>query len=118
VVLFPLEDTVACGDLAFAGYHYNYGEANGTELPARLEELAALPVWRFIPGHGPAGGREVVLEQGRYHAEVPCMVRSATSPAVARAAIEALLPDRALRDAIPTAITAFSGSGGKRPTWA
>jgi cyclase len=118
VVLFPSEEVVACGDLVFAGYHYNYEEANVAELSARLEELAALPARRFVPGHGAPGGREIVVDQSRYHAEVARIVRSAATPAVARAAIEALFPDRALRDAIPTAITAFGGTPGERPTWA
>jgi cyclase len=118
VVLFRSEDAVACGDLVFAGYHFNYEEADATELAHRLEELAALPASRFIPGHGPPGGREIVDEQARYHVEVARIVRSAAGPAAARAAIEALFPGRALPEAIPTAIAAFGGPGTERPTWA
>lgn len=118
VVLFPSEGAVACGDLVFARYHFNYEEADAAQLPRRLEELAALPASRFIPGHGPPGGREILDEQARYHAEVARIVRSAASPAAARTAIEALFPGWALAEAIPTAIAAFGGGAGDRPTWA
>lgn len=118
VVLFPSEGAVACGDLVFAGYHFNYEEADAAQLARRLEELAALPASRFIPGHGLPGGREILDEQAHYHAEVARIVGSAASPAAACAAIEALFPGRALPDAIPTAIAAFGGAGDDRPTWA
>lgn len=117
VVLFASEGVVACGDLVFAGYHFNYEEADVTQLPRRLEELAALPASRFVPGHGPTGGRELLDEQARYHAEVARIVRAAESPAAARVAIEARFPERALPVAIPTAIAAFGRSAGERPTW-
>ncbi len=117
VVLFPSEDTVACGDLVFAGYHFNYEEADAAVLPRRLEELAALPASRFIPGHGPPGGREILEEQARYHAEVARIVRSAASPAAARAAIDASFPGCALAEAMSTAISAFGGAKGGGPSW-
>ncbi len=79
-------------------------EADAAELPRRLEELAALPASRFIPGHGPPGGREILFEQAWYHIEVARMVRSAASSAAARAGIEAFFP-------------AFDGARGERPTW-
>ena len=116
VVLFPSEGAVACGDLVFAGYHFNYEEAAVSELTRRLEELAALPASRFVPGHGPPGGRERLDEQAAYHAEVARLVASATSAADARAAIAARFPERALPEAIASAIAAF-GHGGERPAW-
>lgn len=116
VVLFPSEGAVACGDLVFAGYHFNYEEAAIAELPRRLDDLARLPASFFIPGHGPPGGRELLDDQARYHAEVARIVASAASPAAARAAIEARFPGRALPDAIASAIAAFGG-GGQPATW-
>jgi cyclase len=115
VVLFPSEGVAACGDLVFAGYHYNYEEADAALLPRRLEELAALPASRFVPGHGPTGGREILEEQDRYHADVARIVRSAAGSEAARAAIEARFPGRALPEAIATAIAAFGG--GDLPSW-
>lgn len=117
VVLLASEGAVACGDLVFAGYHFNYEEADAAALPRRLEELAALPASRFVPGHGPPGGRELLDEQARYHAEVARLVAAARTPAEARAAIEARFPERLLPEAIPTAIAAFGVAGGERPAW-
>lgn len=107
VVLFPSEGAVACGDLVFAGYHFNYEEADAAALSRRLEELAVLPAQRFVPGHGQPGGRELLDEQARYHAEVARLVVAAPTHAAARAAIEARFPERLLPEAIPTAIAAF-----------
>ncbi|HET7823923.1 MAG TPA: MBL fold metallo-hydrolase [Anaeromyxobacter sp.] len=118
VVLFSSEGAVACGDLVFAGYHFNYEEADAAELPRRLEEAARLPATRFIPGHGPPGGREILEAQARYHAEVARLVRSAADAAAARAAIEAAFPGLALPEAISTAIAAYGAAGGEGPTWA
>jgi glyoxylase-like metal-dependent hydrolase (beta-lactamase superfamily II) len=113
VVLFPSERAVACGDLVFAGYHFNYEEADAAALPARLEALAAVGAERFIPGHGLVGRREIVDEQARYHAEVARLVGAAGTPEEARAAIEARFPGFLLRDAVPTAVAAFGGE--RRP---
>lgn len=117
VVLFASERVVACGDLVFAGYHFNYEEAEPAALPARLEELAALPASRFVPGHGPAGGRELLDEQARYHSEVARLVASAATSEAARAAIEARFPRHVLAEAIPSAIAAFGSAGGVPPAW-
>ena len=59
------EQVVVCGDLIFNGYSYNYEDAT----PARLEEtLAALPASAlYIPGHGAAGGRDIVDAQIAVH---------------------------------------------------
>jgi cyclase len=115
VVLFPSERVVACGDLVFAGTHFNYEEADAAALPRRLEDLAALPASRFVPGHGPVGGPELLEAQARYHAEVARLVRAAPGAEAARAAVEAAFPDHALRETIPTAVAAFRG--GAMPAW-
>lgn len=107
IVLFPADDAVACGDLVFRGYHYNYEDADVGALPHRLASLASLPVRRFIPGHGPPGGREIVEEQARYHGEVEKIVRSAASAEEARSSIAARFPGRALPGAIASAAVAF-----------
>lgn len=107
VVLFPVEGVVACGDLVFSGYHFNYEDAVAPALPGRLEELAALPAARFVPGHGPGGGPELLDAQARYHREVERIVRAARSAADARAEIEARFDGWALPEVIPTAVMAF-----------
>jgi cyclase len=111
VVLLPSADAVACGDLVFRGYHYNYEEADAPALPRRLEELARVGASRVVPGHGPPGGREVLDEQARYHAEVARLVRAAADPEAAREAIAARYPGFALPEAIATAVAAFGDRG-------
>jgi cyclase len=111
VVLFPSEGAVACGDLVFAGYHFNYEDADAAALPRRLEELAALPAPRVVPGHGPCGGRELLDDQARYHREVERIVRAAPGAADARAEVEARFADLALREVIPTGLRAYGADG-------
>lgn len=104
VVIFPSEDTVACGDLVFRGYHYNYEEADLEGLPRAWHALGDLPVSRFVPGHGPPGGREIVLEQSRRHAEAIRIVAAAATPEEARAALRARWPGHLLEMAVETAV--------------
>ena len=106
VVIFPSERVAATGDLVFHGFHFNYEEADVGALPARLDALRALPVERFVPGHGEPGGREILDEQARYHAEVARLVRAAASPEEARAAVLARFPGFALEMAVESAVLA------------
>ncbi len=111
VVLFPSEDAVAVGDLVFAGYHYNYEEADLAALPRRLEALGALGPSRLVPGHGAAGGRELAERQAAYHAEIARIVAAAADAAEARAAILARFPGLLLEEAVESAILAHAPRG-------
>lgn len=111
VVVFPSEGVAACGDLVFAGYHFNYEDAEPSTLAARLEELAALPATRFVPGHGAIGGRELLDAQAAYHREVERLVRAAPGSREARAAVQARFPGWALPEVIGTAVRAFGPAG-------
>jgi glyoxylase-like metal-dependent hydrolase (beta-lactamase superfamily II) len=112
VVLFPVEDAVACGDLVFRGYHFNYEDADLEGLPRALRALAGLPASRFVPGHGPPGGREIALEQERRHAEAARLVAAAATPEEARAALRARWPGHLLEMAVETAVARL-GAGRK-----
>jgi cyclase len=104
VVLFPSEDAVACGDLVFSGYHFNYEEADLENLRAALAALGGLPASRFVPGHGPVGGPELVEEQARYHRVVARLVEDAPSSTDARSAVLARFPAHQLPVAVESAI--------------
>lgn len=106
IVVFPSEGVAATGDLVFHGYHFNYEEADVGALPGRLDALRALPVARFVPGHGAPGGRELLDAQARYHDEVARLVRAAAGPAEARAAVLARFPGLALEMAVDSAFLA------------
>jgi glyoxylase-like metal-dependent hydrolase (beta-lactamase superfamily II) len=109
VVLFPSEDAVACGDLVFSRYHFNYTDADLTGLPGALAALRALPAARFIPGHGAPAGPEAVDAQAAYHERVGRLARAAGSRAEGRAAIRDAHPGFALEIAIESALTRLAG---------
>lgn len=111
VVVFPSEGVAACGDLVFDGWHFNYEEADLPALPARLRELAALPVERFVPGHGAPGGREMLDRQARYHEEVGALVRGASSAGEAGEAVLARFDGYRLAFAVESAVAAHRGTG-------
>jgi glyoxylase-like metal-dependent hydrolase (beta-lactamase superfamily II) len=68
IVYVPEESLAICGDLVSSGYHVNYEDADPSGLDRGLAALSSLSASRFVPGHGPAGGPEVVSAQARYHA--------------------------------------------------
>jgi len=112
-VVLPSEGVVASGDLLFHGYHFNYEEAAVDGLAAALDRLARLAggAARLVPGHGEAGGPELITLQRRDHDEVARLVRSAPSEAAAAAAVLAEFPGRRLEAAVESAVAAFRGPG-------
>ena len=70
VVHLEEESVAICGDLVCAGYHVNYEDAQLDNLEAGLEALRALGARRYVPGHGAAGGAELLDAQLRYHRAV------------------------------------------------
>jgi cyclase len=67
VVHLEEESVTICGDLVCAGYHVNYEDAAVDNLEGGLEVLRALGTRSYVPGHGAAGGPELLDEQLRYH---------------------------------------------------
>jgi cyclase len=67
VVHLEEESLAICGDLVCAGYHVNYEDAAIENLEKGLEVLRALATRSYVPGHGAAGGAELLDEQIRYH---------------------------------------------------
>lgn len=104
IVLFPSERAIACGDLVFSGYHFNYEEADLKGLPAALHALRSIQAERFVPGHGPSGGMELAEAQARYHHTIAQLIREASSPAEARVAIRVRFPAYRLEIAIESAL--------------
>lgn len=66
-VFLPEERVAVCGDLVFAGYHYNYENAAPEGVRAGLRALESLDADVFIPGHGTPGGPELLSAQAAYH---------------------------------------------------
>lgn len=108
-VLMPSEGVLASGDLLSAGYHFNYEEAVLEGLSAALDRLEALGARHMVPGHGDAGGPELVATQRRYHSEVGRLVRAAPSDEAARAAVLGAFPGFRLLDGVASAVQRLRG---------
>lgn len=66
-LFLPEERVAVCGDLVFAGYHYNYEDASLDGVRTGLRALESLDADAFIPGHGASGGPELLSAQTAYH---------------------------------------------------
>jgi len=108
--LFIPESGVAiCGDLVFNGYHYNYEQASIAGVRKGLQALASLDAETFIPGHGAAGGADVLDAQRDYHDAVEEIVSAGLAAGKEESAITEEIagrfPDHLLGSVIPSAIT-------------
>ncbi len=104
VVHVPGEGIVASGDLLFAGFHFNYEEAAVEGLLPALDRLAALGAAAVVPGHGSAGGPELVTAQRAHHQAVARLARAAPSDEAVGPALRQAFPDLALAAAAESAV--------------
>ena len=102
------EDVMICGDLVSAGYHVNYEDADLQRLESGLEELWKRRARTYVPGHGAAGGPEVVEAQGDYHRAV---ARAASSGDVEEGAakLRRRYPGYRLEELLPQSIERWPG---------
>ena len=98
IVHLPQESVVVCGDLASAGYHVNYEDAEVEHLDRGLAALCALGAGTYVPGHGSPGGFEILDAQARYHAAA----RAAAGSADAADRLRAAFPDHLLSIVLPS----------------
>jgi cyclase len=105
-LFLPDERVTVCGDLVFAGYHYNYEDASSDGARAGLRALQSLDADVFIPGHGAPGGPELLGAQAAYHDAVRDIV-AAGAEKTDDALIEDLrarFPDHRLGLVLPTTV--------------
>lgn len=110
--LFVPEWRVAvCGDLVFARYHYNYEQASIPGLRQGLKALEVLDADVFIPGHGPAGGPEILADQAAYHDVLQSLISTGAAQGTSDEAlvqqIRQRFPDYQLAIVIPSAVKLF-----------
>lgn len=75
----PREQILCTGDAVVNG-PYNYtADANLGNWPAVVREAAKLPVKHVLPGHGPAGGPEMLAGQEQFLAELHKAVKTAVT---------------------------------------
>ncbi len=119
-LFLPEQRVAVCGDLVFAGYHFNYEDASIPGVRQGLKALEALDADVFIPGHGPAGGSEILGQQAAYHEAVERIVAAGMEAgkddeAIAQD-IRAEFPDHRLGIVVPYAVNRFREHlGGRRP---
>jgi len=116
----PEARAAICGDLLFAGYHYNYENASLPGVREGLRALRALDADVFIPGHGGAGGIELLDEQAAYHDAVEAIVTDALEAGrdeeAAAAVIRERFPEYRLGIVTPSAVACVRGSREKKVT--
>jgi len=107
-LFLPEERAAVCGDLVFAGYHYNYEDASPDGVRAGLRALESLDADVFIPGHGAPGGPELLSAQAAYHDAVRDIVADGVEggkeDAVIVEEIRARFPDHRLALVLPTTV--------------
>ncbi len=107
-LFLPEERVAVCGDLVFAGYHYNYEDASPEGVRAGLRALESLDADVFIPGHGTAGGPELLSAQAAYHEAVRGLVTDGAQEGKDDAAIvediRARFPDYRLGFILPSTV--------------
>lgn len=103
VLHLPEESVTICGDLVSAGYHVNYEDAAIENLEKGLEVLRALATRSYVPGHGAAGGPELLDDQLRYHRSVAGAARTA-DPAQMRERLRSEFPGYLLEEVIGSSV--------------
>jgi cyclase len=103
VVHFDRESVAVCGDLVSAGYHVNYEDAALAKLEKGLGVLRQLGARSYVPGHGPAGGAEILDEQLRYHRAV-AEAAKADDPGDARERLLSRFPRHLLEEVVPASL--------------
>lgn len=106
-VIFRGDGVACCGDVVLDRYHFNYEDADATgvrDALAALEQIAGHGISTFVPGHGRAGGKELLEAQLGYHREMERIMANPGSVRSAREAVRARWPGWRLEPAISTAL--------------
>jgi cyclase len=108
----PAERVAVCGDLVFAGYHYNYEDASPDGVRAGLRALESLDADVFIPGHGAPGGPELLAAQAAYHDAVRDIITAGAErdDEALLQDLRARFPDYRLDLVLSTAVTRLRAS--------
>lgn len=93
-VWLPKEKILFTGDACVNGPHNYMGDANVSEWIKTLEAAKKLGAEKVVPGHGPIGGPEVLVDQQGYFIELQrrlkAMVAAKRSPAEIKTALPAM----------------------------
>ncbi len=93
----PKEKILYTGDACVNGAHNNVNDAIVSEWIKTLDAAMKLGAEKVVPGHGPIGGPEVLVDQQRYFVElqqrVKAMIAAKKTPADVKAALPALMAE-------------------------
>jgi cyclase len=78
-VYLPKEQVICTGDAAVNGPYNGMGDANIGNWPNVLHQAMKLQITHVLPGHGPAGGREVLVGQEKFLRELYAAVKAAVA---------------------------------------
>lgn len=92
-VWLPKERILFTGDACVNGPHNFMGDANVAEWIKTLEAVKALKPEKVVPGHGPIGGPEVLVDQQQYFVELQRRIKAMVDARKTPADIKAALPD-------------------------
>jgi len=76
-VYLPKEQVLATGDAVVNGPYNGTGDANIGNWPNVVRQAMKLQVAHVLPGHGPAGGREILVGQEKFLRELYAAVKAA-----------------------------------------
>lgn len=103
VVRFEDESVTVCGDLVSVRYHVNYEDAAFDFLARGLDALRGFGSRTYVPGHGAAGGPEILDAQLGYHRAVANAAAGASATKGA-AALRSRYPGYRLEEILPQSI--------------
>lgn len=112
IVYLPEASVAVCGDLVSHGYHVNYEDASPANLGRGLDALLALGARSYVPGHGPAGGPELLEAQSQYHAAARA---ASAEPEKTAATLSRAFPGHRLEIVLEATAPAWTRAAASRP---
>lgn len=100
-----LADDLFVWTLGGDGIATNYEDADVGNLENGIRFLRSLGARTYVPGHGSAGGTELLDSQARYHSAIRTAARSSSDAAAAPDRIRSLFPGYHLEEVLPAALT-------------
>ena len=91
----PKEKILFTGDACVNGAFNYLADANVGDWITTLEAVKQLGAEKVVPGHGPIGGPEIVVDQQRYFVELRRAIKALHDAGKSAAEIKAALPDTA-----------------------
>ncbi len=115
-VYLPKEKVLCTGDAAVNG-PYNYtADGNITNWPKVMAAAQALEVEHVLPGHGPAGGKEILGNQARFFVELRAAVNEQVKAGKKLEDLVTLQGDRAVSTTVKLPDSVKLYVGGSLPS--